>query len=484
MKRQRFTKIIATLGPASNSLETINELFIKGVDVFRLNFSHGSFEDHKRKAEMIREVSRRHNHPIAILQDLQGPKLRVGKLKEKVELVAGSEFSFDLDESPGSSKRAYLPHPEIFAVVKPGMHILIDDGKIRVKVTRTDDKKIDSIVMVGGFLSSHKGVNVPDVQLPISALTSKDLQDIEYGKQIGVDYVALSFVQNPDDIIALRSQLGGSAKIIAKLEKPAAIQHLSEIISQADAIMVARGDLGVEMNPEQVPRLQKQIIRESRKQSKPVIVATQMLESMINNPVPTRAEASDVASAVYDYVDAVMLSAESASGSHPIKSVEVMESIIKTVESDEYYLQRLQELESKTNTGDASPTQAISQATSVVASNIGARAIVVLTETGRAAIDAASRRPSTSLIALSPIDKTANQICLLWGAHPYLVERFSETTSLLKSVSHILTNDYEAVIGDHVVVTSGPVFMKSHGNFIFKSGSTRVLRVVTLGEDL
>jgi pyruvate kinase len=396
-------------------------------------------------------------------------------------LQAGEDFVLDLDEELGTVKRVMLPHPEIFAVLEPGMDLLMDDGRLCVQVIENNGQQLVTKVIVGGVLSSHKGVNVPDVQLPISALTPKDIQDLNFGQKMGIDYVALSFVQRPEDIHELRSLLTYPSHIIAKLEKPAAMLHLKEIIEASDAVMVARGDLGVEMDLEKVPRLQRQIIRECRAQGKPVIVATQMLESMVHSPLPTRAEASDVAAAVYDGVDAVMLSAESASGLYPRESVVMMDKIIKTVEEDTYYREHL---EGSNHHLRSHPAKAISGATRHVATGVGAKAIVTLTEGGRTTCDASCERPLIPLIALTPQTLTAQQLSLVWGVHPYVVERSSPTQDLLSQAANILRQDYDARDGDHVVVTSGPLYQKIQEGDVFCAGATRVLRIVTLGEDI
>ncbi|NBP84802.1 MAG: pyruvate kinase, partial [Mycobacteriaceae bacterium] len=315
MHRNRRAKIVATLGPASSDRETIRNLFHAGVDVFRLNFSHGLSADHAARMVILRELEAETGHPIGVLADLQGPKLRVGTFADgPIQLVEGQTFRLDLDAHPGNAERVNLPHPEIFAALVPGAELLLDDGRLRLKVEQCDRESAVTRVLVGGRLSERKGVNVPGVLLPISALTPKDLRDLQTALDLGVDWIALSFVQRPEDVTEARALIGDRARIVVKLEKPSAIDRLDEIIAQTDAVMVARGDLGVEMPAEQVPAIQKRVVRACRAAGKPVIVATQMLESMIESPVPTRAEASDVATAIYDGSDAVMLSAESAAG--------------------------------------------------------------------------------------------------------------------------------------------------------------------------
>jgi len=338
MRRHRNAKIVATLGPASSTPDVINTLFRAGVDVFRLNFSHGVPADHRKRMQAIRAIEAKAGRPIGVLIDLQGPKLRIGTFAEgPVQLEAGAAFRFDLDPAPGSANRVCLPHPEIFAVLKPGLQVLLDDGKLALTIERCGRGYAMARVAVGGRLSERKGVNIPNAIVPVSPLTPKDRRDLAFGLGLGADWVALSFVQRPEDIDEARALIGKRAAIIAKLEKPMAIKKLDAIVEKADGIMVARGDLGVEMRPEQVPTVQRRIIRACRRAGKPVIVATQMLESMIDSPVPTRAEASDVATAVYDGADAVMLSAESASGHYPVEAVEIMDRIIREVEHDEHY---------------------------------------------------------------------------------------------------------------------------------------------------
>ena len=338
MRRNRCAKIVATLGPASSTKERIRELADAGADVFRFNFSHGSHEDHAARFAILREVEQERGRPIGSIMDLQGPKLRVGRFAAgRVALTRGDPFRLDLDPAPGDQSRANLPHPEIFAVLQSGQDLLLDDGRIRLQVERCGPDFAETIVVDGGGLSDRKGVNVPNAVLPISAMTDKDRADLSFGIDLGFDWVALSFVQRPEDIADARRLVAGRAAILAKIEKPAAIERLDEIIELADAVMVARGDLGVEMPPELVPGLQKRIIRKCRDLGKPVVVATQMLESMISSPAPTRAEASDVATAVYDGADAVMLSAESASGEYPVEAVTIMDRIIASVEQDDLY---------------------------------------------------------------------------------------------------------------------------------------------------
>ena len=335
MRRHRHAKIVATLGPASSSREVIQALFDAGTDVFRFNFSHGSHEDHRERLNIVRDIEARTGRPIAVLADLQGPKLRLGTMAEGPFVIEeGASIRLDLDPTPGNRDRVPLPHPEIFAALSPGVHLLVDDGKVRLEIEQAEAESATARVLTGGRISERKGVSVVGAVLPVSPLTEKDRRDLTFALELGVDWVALSFVQRPEDMDELRELVGGKAAIMAKLEKPSAIDRLEEIVDRSDAVMVARGDLGVEMQPEQVPTIQRRVLRAGRNAGKPVMVATQMLESMIEAPTPTRAEASDVATAVYEGADAVMLSAESAAGRYPLEAVRMMDRIIAEVERD------------------------------------------------------------------------------------------------------------------------------------------------------
>jgi len=334
--RDRQTKIVATLGPASNTEEMIRKLFLAGVDVFRLNFSHGEHKDHAERVKMIRKIEEETDHPIAIIADMQGPKLRVGKFKDgKIELSVGQKIRLDLDPTPGDGERVNLPHPEVINTMTIGSHILLDDGKVRMEIVDKGDGFLVGEIQAGRYLSNNKGFNVPGVVLPIAALTPKDRIDLEAALGMGVDWIAQSFVQKPEDVIEAKKLIAGRAALMIKLEKPSALQYLDQMIAQADGVMLARGDLGVEIPPEEVPLAQKRVVRAVRFAGKPVVVATQMLESMIENPSPTRAEANDVATAVFDGTDAVMLSAETAAGQYPLEAVQIMSRICKRVEGDE-----------------------------------------------------------------------------------------------------------------------------------------------------
>ncbi|MEL6432972.1 MAG: pyruvate kinase, partial [Pseudomonadota bacterium] len=340
MRRHRNVKIVATLGPSSDNYETIKSLHQAGADVFRLNMSHGDHKSIKSKHEIIRQLEEELDSPIAILADLQGPKLRVGAFENGVEnLVEGADFRLDLDHVPGTAERVNLPHPEIFQALTPGATLLVNDGKIRLQVTDCGPQFAKTKVITGGAISDRKGVNVPDVVLPLAALTEKDREDLEFACDLGVDWLALSFVQRPRDVIEASALVNGRAAIMVKVEKPSAVKDFDAILDEADGIMVARGDLGVELPVQNVPPLQKRMVRKCRAAAKPVIVATQMLESMIESPMPTRAEVSDVATAIYEGADAVMLSAESAAGSFPIEAVTTMDHVAAEVEQDPTYTQ-------------------------------------------------------------------------------------------------------------------------------------------------
>lgn len=412
----RYTKILATLGPACATHKAIERLADAGVDVFRLNFSHGSHADHQQNVRWIRAVEQRSGRPIGVLADLQGPKLRLGRFaKGPVALKKNQPFRLDLIDEPGSAQRVTLPHREIFAALSPNHELLIDDGKVRLRVIACGPAHADTEVVVAGIVSDRKGVNLPNTLLPLSPLTQKDRDDLAFALALGVDWVALSFVQQARDIADLRALVRGRAGIVAKLQKPVAIDHLDAIVAEADAVMVARGDLGVEVAPEEVPSLQRRIVRACRQAGKPVVVATQMLESMIHAPVPTRAETSDVATAVYDGVDAVMLSAETAAGEYPVESVGMMARIIQHVESDAFQRETIRAVHVKTR---ADSTDAIGAAVRIVADIIPLSATVTYTTSGASALRVAHERPGTPIIGLTPNPATARRLTLVWGVRP------------------------------------------------------------------
>lgn len=470
MKRQRRARILATLGPASSTPEKIRELFEAGADVFRLNFSHGTHEDHAARLRIIRELEMNSGRTIGVLMDLQGPKLRVGAMAGgKVLLEKGQKFRLDLDTSEGDSTRACLPHPEIFAALENGTDLLLDDGKLRLRVDSFGPDFAETTVMVGGPLSDRKGVNVPGVVLPISPLTEKDLNDLEFGLSLGVDWVALSFVQRPSDIEEARKLIGNRAWIMSKLEKPAALDHLDEIIRLSDGVMVARGDLGVEVPPQSVPVLQRRIVKKARAHGRPVVVATQMLESMITSPVPTRAEASDVATAIYSGADAVMLSAESASGQFPLAAVEIMDSIIQEVEHDPEWRKGLDDNHSNP---DQNTPDAICCALRRVTDILSPATTIAYTTSGFSALRASRERPHAAIMALTPSLHTARRLALAWGVHPVPFEHVSDVSQMVHHATRIAQRYEFAKVGDTVVIIAGLPF--GH------SGSTNLLHVATI----
>ena len=467
MRRRRKAKILATLGPASSDAETIRALHEAGADVFRLNFSHGSQADHAERYRIIRELEQETGRPIGILQDLQGPKLRIGRFAEgEIYLKRGDSFRFDLSKEPGDQSRVYLPHQEIFAAIEVGAHILLDDGKLRVEVVRRDGESADCKVITGGPLSDRKGVNVPTVLMPISPLTQKDRDDLRFGLELGVDWVALSFVQRPEDLAEAKRLIAGRAALMAKIEKPSALENLSGIVELADAIMVARGDLGVELPPEDVPGRQKEIVQTCRLAGKPVVVATQMLDSMVNAPAPTRAEASDVATAIYDGSDAVMLSAESAAGHYPVESVAMMDRIISRTEADASYRPIITALRPEPEPTGA---DAISAAAAQVAQTISAAAIVTYTNSGSTALRAARERPIVPIIMLTSELGTARRLAVLWGAHCVVSPDVSNFQEMVDKACAVAEAEDYAGHGDKLVITAGVPFGTP--------GSTNVLRI-------
>ncbi|MBV8778476.1 MAG: pyruvate kinase [Alphaproteobacteria bacterium] len=467
MRRQRSAKIVATLGPASASPAMLRALFDAGVDVFRCNFSHGTHDDHRRLFAAIRRVESDTGRPIGILADLQGPKLRLGDFAGgRVQLEAGAAFRLDLEGGLGDRSRAPLPHPEVFAALQPGNELLVDDGKVRLKVVDCGRDYADTQCVVGGTLSNHKGVNLPHCVLPISAVTDKDRADLAFALENGADWVALSFVQRPEDVAEGRKLVGNAAGLMVKLEKPSAIRRLDEIIDLADGLMVARGDLGVEMPPEDVPTVQKQIIHSCRLAGKPVIVATQMLESMINAPTPTRAEASDVATAVYEGADAVMLSAETAVGEYPVEAVAIMDRIARRVQEDPLYFPSLQ---TKLLEHEHTNSDAISSAACQVAATVGAAAIVSFTSSGATALRAARERPAAPILAMTPHLATARRLALLWGAHCVHSADIRGFQDMVQKAVRAAQHEDIAQPGQRIVITAGVPFGTP--------GATNILRI-------
>ncbi len=477
--RGRKVKILATIGPASSSPEMLRKLFRAGADAFRLNMSHGSHEDHAKAVKAIRAMEKEFARPITILADLQGPKLRVGEFEGgKAVIRHGGHFTLDRDPSPGDDSRVCLPHPELFGIMERGQRLLINDGKIRLVVREADDKRIRCSAEVGGVISNRKGVNVPDAEVPIPALTDKDKKDLAFAVEQGTDWIALSFVQRPDDLAEARKLISSHAggpngpSLCAKIEKPQAIKRLSEIIDLADALMVARGDLGVELDPQEVPPLQKRIVAASRSAGKPVIVATQMLESMIESPIPTRAEVSDVANAVYDGADAVMLSAESAAGDWPTESVAMMHSIAAQVERDEGYKERVRLLETPP---DATTSDALAHSCMTIAETVPISAITVFTFSGSTARRVARERPDVPMLVLTPSMKTARRVGLLWGAHAVATKDIGSFEEMIAKGKRMALRHGFGTAGSKQIVLAGVPFGTP--------GATNLLHVVTLSGD-
>lgn len=469
MRRHRHAKIVATVGPASNSPAVLRALFLAGVDTFRLNFSHGTHEDHAKVHAAIRDLEKEIGRPIGILQDLQGPKIRLGKLDGgKRDLVTGERVRFVL--SPGGDAGAIpLPHPEIFAAVAPNQELLIDDGRVRIRVTGLEAEAIEAEVITGGTISDRKGVNLPGTLLDLSPLTPKDRADLAFGLDLGVDWVALSFVQKPSDMIEARGLIDGRAGLMAKIEKPQALERIGDIIRLSDAVMVARGDLGVEIPHEDVPGRQKELIRACRLAIKPVVVATQMLDSMVNAPAPTRAEASDVATAIYDGADAVMLSAESAAGRYPVESVAMMDRIIRSTEGHKLY--RSLVAASDPSEEETAP-HAVASATAGLADAVGAAAIVAYTLSGTTAARIARKRPAEPILALTPVLATARRLCLLWGAHSLQSSEVDTYETMVSGAARHAQEEGFARPNDVIVVTAGIPFATA--------GNTNNIRLVQI----
>ncbi|MFN4011979.1 MAG: pyruvate kinase [Pannonibacter sp.] len=473
MRRNRRVKILATLGPSSSDPEMIEKLFRAGADVFRINMSHSSHDLMRELVARIRAVEEKVKRPIGILADLQGPKLRVGKFADgPVELENGASFVLDADPAPGNINRVHLPHPEILKALQPGHRLLLDDGKIRLLVTECTASRALTRVEVGGKLSDKKGVSVPDSEIALSAMTEKDHKDILAVLDANVDWVALSFVQRPDDIAEVRKIVRGRAGILAKIEKPQAIDRLAEIIELSDALMVARGDLGVEMPLEQVPGLQKRITRAARRAGKPVVVATQMLESMITAPVPTRAEVSDVATAVFEGADAIMLSAESAAGQFPVEAVSTMDKIAQQVEQDSNFRSIIH---AQRTDPEATGADAISAAARQIAETLNLAAVVCYTSSGATGLRAARERPSTPVIALSPVVATARRLALAWGLHCVVSEDANDEEDMVDRACRISHQEEFAKPGQRIIITAGVPFGTP--------GSTNMLRIAFVGSD-
>jgi pyruvate kinase len=467
LRRRRRTKIVATLGPASSTPEMLGRLFRGGADVFRLNFSHGTHEGHLANIAAIRALELETGRPIGILADVQGPKLRVGRFQGgRVQLQTGQSFQLDLSPVPGDTRRVQLPHPEIMVAAGIGTTLLLDDGKLRLRVVHKRDEHLECEIVTGGPLSDRKGVNVPDVVLPIPALTKKDLEDLHFALEHGVDYIGLSFVQRAEDVAEARNIANGRAWIMTKLEKPQAMDNLDEILALSDAVMVARGDLGVELPPEEVPLAQKRIVRAARQRGLPVVVATQMLESMISAPAPTRAEASDVATAVFDGADAVMLSAETAAGQYPFEAVNMMDRIVDRVEQDEGW--RLT-MDASCPAPERTVADAIADAAGKISQTIDARAIAAYTTSGSTVLRVARTRPECPVLALTIEQSSARRLAVVWGVHAVLTTETHSMTETVNRATRIARNEGFAKHGESIVVVAGVPFGQP--------GTTNALRV-------
>ncbi|WP_414900987.1 pyruvate kinase [Sphingomonas flavalba] len=471
--RGRKVRILATLGPASGSPDMIEALFRAGADAFRVNMSHGAQSGHAETIAHIRALEKQFGRPSTILADLQGPKLRVGAFAGgSAALATGGAFALDHDTAPGDATRVHLPHREVFAVLEPGTRLLLDDGKLVLRVLSRTAERIETRVEVGGTLSNNKGVNIPDVVVPLAALTEKDRSDLAFALDQHVDWVALSFVQRPEDVAEARRLIGGRAALLAKIEKPAAVDRLESILELADAVMVARGDLGVELPPYELPPLQKRIVETARRMGRPVVVATQMLESMIQAPTPTRAEVSDVATAIYDGADAVMLSAESAAGAWPRESVAMMDSIAVAVEGDPGYAARLHFTETRP---DPTTADALSEAAGAIARTVSASAIICFTASGSTARRIARERPIVPVLVLTPKLETARRLGLLWGVHAVRTRDIGSFEEMVAKAKRMALRHGLAAAGDSVVVIAGVPFGTP--------GSTNVLHVVRIAGD-
>jgi pyruvate kinase len=467
LRRRRRTKIVATIGPASSTPEVLARLFNAGADVFRLNFSHGTHDEHAARIAMIRDLEHDFDRPIGILADVQGPKLRVGRFGGgRVQLQTGQPFQLDLNATPGDVRRVNLPHPEIISAASIGTSLLLDDGKLRLRVVRKQSDRLETEIVVGGPLSDRKGVNVPDMVLPIPALTVKDREDMAFALDHGVDFIGLSFVQRVEDVAEARELAAGRAWIMTKLEKPQALEDLDAIIRLSDAVMVARGDLGVELPPEEVPLAQKRIVRIARQMGRPVVVATQMLESMITAPSPTRAEASDVATAVFDGADAVMLSAETAAGQYPYEAVNMMDRIVARVEQDEGWRAII---EASRPAPERSTSDAIAAAARQVTHTIGAAAICAFTASGSTALRMGRERPEAPILALTPSAEIARRLAVVWGVHAVVTPEAHSMTETVAKAARLSLQEGFAKHGDQITVTAGVPFGQP--------GTTNALRV-------
>ena len=471
MRRMRRVKILATLGPASADRAMLAKLFEAGADVFRINMSHASHDAMRERIRMIRSLEADYGRPIGILVDLQGPKLRVGQFADgAVDLAKGATFVLDADETPGNHDRVHLPHPEILRALRPGHTMLIDDGKVKLLVSEASPERAVTTVVVPGRISNRKGVSLPDTEIPVAAMTPKDRSDLDAALNEGVDWIAVSFVQRADDVAEVKKIARGRALVMAKIEKPQAIARLDEIIEMSDALMVARGDLGVEMPLEKVPGLQKRITRSSRRLGTPVVVATQMLESMITSPVPTRAEVSDVATAVFEGADAVMLSAESASGHFPVEAVATMNRIAEEVECDPLFPGIIA---SQRSAPEPTGADAIAYATRDVAETLDLKAVVAWTASGATGIRIARERPSIPIMALTPSIDTARRLALVWGVHAFVTEDARNADDMAERACRNAFGEGFAAVGERVIVVAGVPFGSP--------GATNMIRIAFIG---
>jgi pyruvate kinase len=473
MRRLRRTKIVATLGPASSERAMISRLFEAGADVFRINMSHTSHEAMRKLHASIRAVEKEHGRPIGILADLQGPKLRIGTFQsDSVMLKKGAEFVLDSDNAPGDESRVYLPHPEILAALEPGHTLLLDDGKVRLTTLETSAKRAVTRVEVGGKLSARKGMSLPDTTIGASALTAKDRSDLDACLDAGIDWVALSFIQRPEDIAEAKKITRGRAAVMSKIEKPQAVARLPEIMDFTDALMVARGDLGVEMPLEKVPGIQKQMTRLARRAGKPVVVATQMLESMISNPVPTRAEVSDVATAIFEGADAVMLSAESAAGQYPVEAVATMNRIAEEVETDPTYESIIH---AQRTEPEATGADAIADAARQIAETLDLPAIVCWTSSGSTALRMARERPNAPIVAISPNQSTGSRLAVVWGVHCIVADDARDLDDMVDRACRLAFREGFAKAGQRILIVAGVP--------LGTPGATNMVRIAFVGSD-
>jgi len=471
MRRIRRTKILATLGPSSSDRTVIADLFRAGADIFRINMSHTSHDRMRELVSLIRAVEFEYGRPIGILVDLQGPKLRVGKFEAgSVMLAKGDTFALDADPAPGDATRVHLPHPEILAAVEVGHQLLLDDGKVRLAATAKEPNRIVTRVVVGGKLSDRKGVSLPDSTIAFSALAPKDRSDLEAALEAGIDWVALSFIQRPEDIAEAKKITRGRALVMAKIEKPQAVTRLADILELTDALMVARGDLGVEMPLEQVPGIQKKMTRMARRAGKPVVVATQMLESMITSPVPTRAEVSDVATAIFEGADAVMLSAESAAGKYPVEAVATMNRIAEEIENDPIYRSIL---DAQRAEPEATGADAIADAARHIADTLDLAAVICWTSSGSTGLRVARERPRPPIVALSPNVSTGRKLAVVWGVHCVVTEDARDVDDMVERAYGIAFKEGFAKAGQRVIVVAGVPFGTP--------GATNMLRIAYVG---